>query len=41
MSEAPLFVVDEDGVMSDVQSVVSTITEPQTSSVREKRRYGQ
>jgi hypothetical protein len=35
MSEEPLFVVDEDEGMTDVQSVVSTTTEPQASDVRE------
>jgi len=35
MSEAPLLFADEDGGMTDVQSVLSTTTEPQTSSGRE------
>lgn len=35
MSEEPLFVGEEDGGMTDVQSIHSTTTEPQTSGVRE------
>ena len=35
MSEEPLFVGDEDGGMTDVQSIHSATTEPQTSGVRE------
>jgi len=35
MSEEPLFVVDGDGGVTDVQSVDSTTTEPQTSCGRD------
>jgi hypothetical protein len=35
VSEEPLFIVDKDGAMTDVESLHSTTTEPQTSGVRE------
>lgn len=34
-SEEPLFVGDDEGAMTDVQSIHSATTEPQTSGMRE------